>query len=145
VAGFVALVNAPPFHTIVFPALVPVKVALAVVQVIFPELNDVTAGGVVLLVTFTVEVFVHPLVAFVAVTVYVPAAVTVAGFVALVNAPPFHTIVFPALVPVKVALAVVQVMFPELNDVSAGGVVLLVTFTVEVFVQPFVALVEVTV
>jgi hypothetical protein len=38
----------------VLPALVPVKIALALTQVIFPELEDVTVGGVVLVVTLTV-------------------------------------------------------------------------------------------
>jgi hypothetical protein len=135
VAGFAAFVNVPPFHTIVFPRLVPVNVALGDEQVMFPELTDVKAGGVVLLVIFTVEVFVQPLAALVAVTVYVPAALTVAGLVALVNVPPFQTIVFPALVPVKVTLVVVQVILPELTEVTAGGVVLDVTLITAEFEQ----------
>ena len=93
-------------------------------------------GNVPVELTITWEVFVHPLVALVAVTVYVPAEETVAGFVAFVNAPPFQTIVFPALVPVNVALVVVHVIFPELVDVTVGGVVLEVTLTVCCEAQP---------
>jgi hypothetical protein len=70
VAGLVAFTNAPPFHNIVLPALVPVKVDVAFVHVMLPELiADVINGNVVLLVTDTTVVVVHPLLAFVAVTV----------------------------------------------------------------------------
>jgi hypothetical protein len=70
VAGLVAFTNAPPFHNIVLPALVPVKVDVAFVHVMLPELiADVITGTVVLLVTDTTVVVVHPLLAFVAVTV----------------------------------------------------------------------------
>ena len=66
----VAFTNAPPFHNIVLPALVPVKVDVAFVHVMLPELiADVITGTVVLLVTDTTVVVVHPLPAFVAVTV----------------------------------------------------------------------------
>ena len=69
-AGLVAFTNAPPFHNIVLPALVPVKVDVNTEQVILPELiADVINGNVVLLVTDTTVVVVHPLLAFVAVTV----------------------------------------------------------------------------
>jgi hypothetical protein len=127
------------------PALIPVNVVDPLLQLIMPLPEVVTVGAVVFDVTFTVDVLVHPLVVLVAVTVYVPAAPTVAGLAAFVNVPPFQTIVFPALVPVKVAFAAVQEMFPELTEVTVGRVVLLVTFTVEVFVQPLVAFVAVTV
>ena len=73
------------------------------------------------------EVFVHPFEALVAVTVYVPAALTVAGLAALVNVPPFHNIVFPAETPVKVAVGDVQVIVPLPGDVTVGGVVFAVT------------------
>lgn len=69
-AGFEALLNAPPFHTIV-PALVPVNVTLDAVQVIFPDVADETVGGVVLLETETVCVEVQPLLGSVTVNVYV--------------------------------------------------------------------------
>ena len=69
-AGLVAFTNAPPFHNIVLPALVPVKVDVAFVHVMLPELiADVITGTVVLLVTDTTVVYAHPLLAFVAVTV----------------------------------------------------------------------------
>ena len=77
-----------------------------------------------------VEVAVQPFVASVAVTVYVPAADTVAGLAALLNAPPFQTRLLPKLVPVKVELVVVQVRLPLLLAVTPGDVVLLVTLAV---------------
>ncbi len=65
-----AFTNAPPFHNMVLPALVPVKVDVAFVQVILPVfIADVITGNVVLLVTAITVVVVHPLLAFVAVTV----------------------------------------------------------------------------
>ena len=73
------------------------------------------------------EVFVHPFEASVAVTVYVPAAFTVAGLDALVKVPPFHTIVFPAEIPVKVAVGDVHVIVPLPGEVTVGGVVFAVT------------------
>ena len=57
--------------------LVPVNVELNVVHVKFPVPADVTAGGVVLLVTATVCVAVHPLPGSVTVKVYVDAPLTV--------------------------------------------------------------------
>ena len=72
-AGFVAFTNAPPFQVNVLPALVPLKVDVNAVHVILPELvADVITGNVVLLVTDTTEVVTHPLLGFVAVTVYTP-------------------------------------------------------------------------
>ena len=69
-----------------------------------------------------------------------------AGLVAFTNAPPFHNIVLPALVPVKVDVAFVHVMLPELiADVITGTVVLLVTDTTVVVVHPFAALLTVNV
>ncbi len=69
-AGLVAFSNAPPFQVNVLPALVPVKVDVNTEHVILPELvADVMTGNVVLLVTDTTVVVVHPLLAFVAVTV----------------------------------------------------------------------------
>ena len=73
------------------------------------------------------EVFVHPFEASVAVTVYVPAAFTVAGLDALVKVPPFHTIVFPAETPVKAAVVAVHVIMLLPGDVTVGGVVFDVT------------------
>ena len=70
VAGFAALTNAPPFHTIVLPALVPVKVDVNAVHVILPELvADVIIGNVVFVVTDTTVVDAQPVTAFVAVKV----------------------------------------------------------------------------
>ena len=68
------------------------------------------------------EVFVHPFEALVAVTVYVPAALTVAGLDALFNVPPFHTIVFPAEMPVKVAVDDVHVIMLLPGEVTVGGI-----------------------
>ena len=73
------------------------------------------------------EVFVQPFEALVAVTVYVPAAFTVAGLAAFVKVPPFHTIVFPAETPVKVAEVAVHVIILLPGDVTVGGVVFAVT------------------
>jgi len=64
-----AFTRAPPFHTIVLPKLVPVNVAVNEVHVKFPEADAETVGGVVLLLIVTVDVAVHPLDAFVDVTV----------------------------------------------------------------------------
>ena len=114
----------------VLPALVPVKVELGNEQVILLLLAEVTVGGVVFEVITTVDVFVQPFAAFVDVTVYVPAALTIAGFAAFTNAPPFHTIVFPTEVPVKVEVNVVHVKFPVPDEVTAGGVVFAVTIIV---------------
>lgn len=143
-AGLAALLNAPPFHTIV-PDPVPVNVELSVVHVKFPELDEDTVGGVVFPVMVTVEVAVHPFAGFVAVTVYVPAALTEAGFAALLKAPPFHTIVLPALVPVNVAVVVVQLILLLLAELTVGGVVFMVATTVAVLVHPELVFVTVTV
>jgi hypothetical protein len=103
----------------VFPADVPVSVTEVVVQVRFPLEAAVTTGGVVLEVTVTVCVAVQPA-GLVAVHVYVPAAVTVAGFGAFTRDPPFHTIVFPAEVPVSVTEVLVHVIVPEEVAVTVG-------------------------
>jgi hypothetical protein len=76
----------------------------------------------------------------------VPATFTVAGFVAFINAPPFHVRVFPALVPVKVDVNTEHVILPELvADVIIGNVVFVVTDTTVVDAQPVTAFVAVTV
>src|ERR1017187_10482313 len=93
----------------------------------------------------TAAVFVQPLARSVAVTVKVPAAVTVAGLAALTKDPPFQSKVFPALIPVKTTLALRQVFAPLLMAVSVGTMVLLVTVTAAVFVQPLTPSVAVTV
>ena len=75
-----------------------------------------------------------------------PGEFTMAGLVAFTNAPPFHVRVFPALVPVKVAVVFAQVkLLLELADVIIGTVVLLVTDTTDAVTQPFIALVDVNV
>ncbi len=69
-AGFDAFINAPPFQVSVLPALVPVKVDVNAVHVILPELvADVITGNVVLLVTATTVVVVHPFAALLTVNV----------------------------------------------------------------------------
>ncbi len=91
-------------------------------------------------------VFVHPLMALVAVSVYVPAEFTVAGLVAFTNAPPFQVNVLPVLVPLKVDVNTVHVILPELvADVIIGNVVFVVTDTTVVDAQPVTAFVAVTV
>jgi hypothetical protein len=44
VAGFAALLSDPPFHTIVFPAEVPVSVTEVFVHVSVPDVTAVTDG-----------------------------------------------------------------------------------------------------
>ena len=108
--------------------------------------NADTNGKPPLANTDAVVVFVHPLMALVAVSVYVPAEFTVAGFAAFNKAPPFHVSILPALVPVKVAVVFAQVkLLLELADVIIGNVVLLVTDTTDAVTQPFIALVDVNV
>ena len=69
-----------------------------------------------------------------------------AGLVAFNNAPPFHNIVLPALVPVNVDVNTEHVILPELiADVITGNVVLLVTDTTDVVTHPFAPLVDVNV
>lgn len=53
--------------------------------------------------------------------------------------------VLPALVPVSVAVVVVQLILLLLAALTVGGVVLEVMVTVDVFVHPFIKLVDVTV
>jgi hypothetical protein len=107
--------------------------------------GTVSVGGVVFAVMVIVAVFVQPFVLSTAVTVYVPAAVTVAGFGAFTNDPPFHAIVLPAETPVSVALGLVQEIFPDEDAVTVGGVVFDVTTTVAVDVHPFAGFVAVQV
>jgi hypothetical protein len=84
--------------------------------------------------------------ALVAVSVYVPAEFTVAGFAAFNKAPPFHVSILPALVPVKVDVNAVHVILPELvADVIIGNVVFVVTDTTVVDAQPVTAFVAVKV
>lgn len=101
------------------------------------ELTEIERGTELSTITDTTAVLVQPLIASVAVTVYVPAAVTVAGFDALVSVPPFQTIVLPELVPVSVTEATEQVKSPLLKAVTTGGVVLVETVTIAVSIQPF--------
>ena len=76
VAGFEALINDPPFQTIILFILLPVKVELFTVQSRFPLLKAVTTGGLVLLNTATVPVAVQLFPGFVTTRVYIPAAET---------------------------------------------------------------------
>ena len=105
-----------------------------------------TVGNPPLANTDAVVAFVHPLMALVAVSVYVPAEFTVAGFAAFSNAPPFHVSILPALVPVKVAVVFAQVkLLLAIADVITGKVVLVVTDTTVVVTHPFATLVDVNV
>ncbi len=69
VAGFAAFDKDPPFHTKLFPALVAVNVDEEFVHVIAVPVAEEIVGGVVLDVTVTFCVDVHPFVGSVAVTV----------------------------------------------------------------------------
>lgn len=111
-----------------------------------PQLNvigapAVTFGGVVLLVTATVEVVVHPFAGSVIVTVYVPGAFTVGEEVVppAVTPAPDQLYVAPVVVELAeiVPLEVVQVNDNGEPAVTFGVVVLDVTATVVVEVQPF--------
>lgn len=127
-AGFAAFTNIPPFQTIAFPLLVPVSIELGVIQEILLLLDALTSGGVVFPVIITESIAVQPFPESVTVTVYVPAAVTVAGFAAFTKAPPFQTIVFPELFPVNMTLDVMQERLLLPDAVITGGV--LFAFTI---------------
>jgi hypothetical protein len=143
VAGSGAFVSDGPFQTIVFPGEFPVRVTVVVVHVNDPLAVPLTVGGVLFSITITEEVFVHPA-GLVAVQVYVPGDVTVAGLAALLNDPPFQTIVFPADVPVSVTDVFVQVSVPDVTVVTAG-VGLTVMYVVCVMVLEPLAFVAVSV
>jgi len=132
-------VAGPPVQRYATPVVeeLPINVTEVVVHVNGVGVAILIFGIAPLVVTVTVDVAEQPFEASVAVTVYVPGVVTVAGFAALLSVPPFQTIVFPALVPVSVTLDIAQVMFPELEDETKGRVVLLVTVTVCEAEQPF--------
>jgi hypothetical protein len=75
----------------------------------------------------------------VAVTVYFPGALTIAGFGVLLSEPPFQTIVLPILLPVMVTEELEQVKFPLLLAVTPGFMVLDATVTIAVSMQPCVS------
>jgi hypothetical protein len=102
-------------------------------------------GKAPLVFTVTDADDVHPFAGSVAVTVYVPAMLTVEGFAAFTNEPPFQTIVDPADVPVSDTEGTEQVIVPLLTAVTVGAIVFDATITVDVAVQPFVVFVAVTV
>ena len=124
----------------------PVSKTLDTVQVIWPGTAMLILGTPTAAVTVTLAVLVQPLMGFVAVTVYVPADPTEAGSGEFAGRdPPFQTSMFPALVPLSVTEETMQVNGPLAAPVTVGGVVLDVTVTTAVLVQPFVTLVAVTV
>jgi hypothetical protein len=123
----------------------PNKVSLVVVQVNWLGLAMLILGTPTAALMVSAAVEVHPLAMSVAVTVYTPALVTVAGLAALLKLGPFQSMVLPGLVPVKVTLALVQVIAPLLTADTVGTVVLLVMVTAAVPVQPFTGSVAVTV
>ena len=141
--------NEPPFHTIVFPRLVPVSVVVKLLQSILLLLTEVTVGAVVFVVTATVVVAVHPFAGSVTVTVYVFAAFTVAVEVAApaVIPTPVQLNVAPGVVELAVIfpLNVVHVNISGAPAVAVGAVVFVVTATVVVAVHPFAGFVTVTV
>jgi hypothetical protein len=131
----------------------PLKVTVAVVQVIVCPDPALTLGTAVLVVTVTLAVLVHPFAGLVTVTVYVPFAETlveeafgvVPAGVPLVG--PVHANVAP---PVEddadtVTVGEAQVITWFAPAVTLGVAVFVVTETVEVFVQPFVGFVTVKV
>ena len=91
-------------------------------------LDALTIGGVVFPVIVTESIVVQPFPASVTVNVYVPAVLTVAGFDELTKVPPFQTMAFPELLPVNVALGVIQEILLLLDAVTEGSV--LFEFTV---------------
>ena len=128
--------------------------ALGLKQVSVARLGVIAtlAGGAAFWVITTLALAVHPLVGLVAVTVYVPATVAVAAAPEPVNPfGPDQLKVAPEVVevPNRVMKVVLQVSWVTLLDVAiakpVGGVVLPVTVTVAVAVQPEVGLVAVSV
>ncbi len=113
------------------------------------ELPAVIAGGVPVLVTLTVVVVVHPFAGSVTVTVYVPDAFTVAEAVVLpaVIPVPDQLYVAPAVVELTLIVPLVTIHVKDIGvpALAFGTVVLLVTFTVVLAVQPFAGSVIVTV
>lgn len=126
-----------------------VNVPLVVVHVmVSAELAD-ALGAVVLLLTFTVDVPVHPFEGSVTVTVYVPAAFTVGVCVEppLTMPGPLHEydgLEIPVLAEM-VPEVVVQFNAKAEPPVTLGGVVFEVTLTLAVFEHPLAVLVTVTV
>lgn len=123
--------------------------AIPLVQLMIADEPAVTFGGVLLLITFTVAVVVHPLAGSVTVTVYVPAAFTVGEDVAppAVIPVPVQLYVAPVVVEFAVMVPLVVVQFNDNDEpaVAFGTVVLLDTLTVVVAVHPFAGSVTVTV
>ena len=124
-------------------------VPLELLQFNVNALPGLASGGVILLFTATVAVFVHPFAGSVTVTVYVPVALTIA----LAALPP-ETIPLPVQLYVApgvvelaamVPLSVVHVSVKGAPDVASGGVVLFATVDVAVFVHPEAGSVTVTV
>jgi hypothetical protein len=94
----------------------PLTVADKLVQVNVPVVVAEAFGITVLLVTLTVCVETQP--ESVALTVYVPGALTVAGFAALLTLPPFQTRVPEGALAFKETVGVLQVII-----CAAGGVI----------------------
>ena len=126
-----------------------VNVPLVVVHVIVSDEEAVALGAVVLLLTFTVDVPVHPFDGSVTVTVYVPAAFTVGEE----DVPPL-TIPGPLQEYDGLEIPVLAEMIPEVvvqfnakgePPVTLGAVVFELTLTLAVLVHPLAVLVTVTV
>ena len=95
-----------------------------------------TLGTPTAAVIIMLAVLLQPFTGSVAVTVYVPAAVTATGLAELAaSAPPFQTMLLPALTAVSVLLLTVQLKFPLLEVLITGRLVFDTTVTVSIAVQ----------
>ena len=141
IAGLLAFVKDPPFHSNV-ALLLAVSVAEMFLQLRLVFVA-VTNGDLVFDETDTTVEAVQPFPS-VAITVYEPAALTVAGLAAFTNDPPFQAIELALLVAVRVAVVLVHVKF-VVAAVSCGAMVSLITITVAVLLQVFEASETVTV
>ena len=123
----------------------PERTIDVVVQLRLPPVAD-APGGEILLLTRAVAVLVQPLAEFVAVSVYVPLAVTV-GFAVVppeaIPGPDHWNPVPDVVAPERTTAVVVHVRVPPVA-LAPGEEVLLLTNTVAVLVQPLAEFVTVT-
>ena len=106
------------------------------VQLVFAVGVQFAVGLVVLFTTVAEQVAVHPFVVLVTVTVYVPPFNPV---IVAVVPPLLHKYVTPVAVAVALPFGVEQFVLSTLEQVTVGGVLLTVTKTTSVSVQPFAA------
>ncbi len=141
---FIIAVVAPVLHRYVgFAALVlTVAVPFGFTQLVFATGVQFAVGGVDVDATIAEHVAVHPVVVLVTVTVYVPAArLLIIAVVSLL----LHKYVTPVAVAVAVPFGFIQFVLSVLAQLTIGLVILSVIIASQVFVQPVVVLVTVTV